>query len=185
MSLDKITKYMITDREKYVTDSNAVHISTNADSAYLWSSKTAAENVMKYSSRLDNTYKVEELNLYKSDISKDILSDISVIQSFLDIVIDSAEHEEDLSEMLSKIDREVSDIEHFIEFVDVDVIKGFKLYKRIQELKQQRRDVKYKLRIAKDINSQSIDPEVLRKLIKYFNENLYYRPKIVDFDNMF
>lgn len=181
----KITKYMITDGEKYVTDSNATHISTNVDSAYLWSARTSAENVLHYTKRLDETYKVEELKLYKSEVSKDILMDISTIQSFLDIVIDSAEHEEEMSELLSKIDREISDIEHYAEFVNVDAFKGYKIYKRIQELRKQRREVKNRLRMMRDINSQSVDPEVLKKLVKYFNDDLCYKPRVLDFDNLF
>lgn len=192
MSVDKITKYIITDGTNFVNNSNAKTVCQNSNDAYMWSLKVSAENVLKDAKnrnansdlvRLDSKYHIEEVCLYRSDVPNDIISDIKVIADFADIVRDSAEREEDLLSQLSKIDRELSDIEHYIEFVDLNGVDGFKVYKKMQSLRQFRREIKYRLKIMHDINSQSIDPDVLKRLCSFFKD-LYYRPKVVDFDDI-
>ena len=192
MPVDKITKYIITDGTNFVNNSNAKTVCQNSNDAYMWSLKVSAENVLKDAKnrnantdlvRLDSKYHIEEVYLYRSDVSNDIISDIKVIADFTDIVRDSLEREEDLLSQLSKIDRELSDIEHYIEFVDLNGVDGFKVYKKMQNLRQFRRDIKYRLKIMHDINSQSIDPDVLKRLCSFFKD-LYYRPKVIDFDDI-
>lgn len=192
MSVDKITKYIITDGTNFVNNSNAKTVCQNSNDAYMWSLKVSAENVLKDAKnrnansdlvRLDSKYRIEEVYLYRSDVPNDVISDIKVIADFADIVRDSAEREEELLSHLSKIDRELSDIEHYIEFVDLNGVDGFKIYKKMQNLRQFRREIKYRLKIMHDINSQSIDPDVLKRLCSFFKD-LYYRPKVVDFDDI-
>ena len=53
----------------------------------------------------------------------------------------------------------------------------------MQAIRQIRREIKHRLKIVQTINSQSIDPEVLKRLVKGFG-NIYYKPREVDFDDI-
>lgn len=192
MSVDRVSRYIITDGEQFVKNQNATSLTSNSDDAYMWSLRSSAENVLSDArnrssnsphATIDNSYKVEPVYIYVSDIEPDISNDLDTIKLFADIVQDSAEREESLLVQLSKVDRELSDIEHFIEFVDLNGVDGFRIYKKMQAIRQIRREIKHRLKIVQTINSQSIDPEVLKRLVKGFG-NIYYKPREVDFDDI-
>lgn len=192
MSVERVSRYIITNFEQFVKNQNATSLTTVSDDAYMWTLKTSAENVLSDAKNrssnsphatIDNSYKVEPVYIYVSDIEPDISNDLDTIKLFADIVQDSAEREESLLAQLSKVDRELSDIEHFIEFVDLNGVDGFRIYKKMQSIRQIRREIKHRLKIVQTINSQSIDPEVLKRLVKGFG-NIYYKPREVDFDDI-
>lgn len=192
MSVDRVSRYIITNGEQFIKNQNATSLTSSPDDAYMWTLKTSAENVLSDAKNrssnsphaiIDNSYKVEPVYIYVSDIEPDISDDLDTIRLFADIVQDSAEREESLLAQLSKVDRELSDIEHFIEFVDLNGVDGFKIYKKMQSIRQIRREIKHRLKIVQTINSQSIDPEVLKRLVKGFC-NIYYKPREVDFDDI-
>lgn len=153
MSVDRVSRYIITNGEQFVKNQNATSLASNSDDAYMWTLKTSAENVLADAKNrssnsphatIDNSYKVEPVYIYVSDIEPDISDDLDTIRLFADIVQDSAEREESLLAQLSKVDRELSDIEHFIEFVDLNGVDGFKIYKKMQSIRQIRREIKHR-----------------------------------------
>ena len=190
--MDIVNKYIITNDESYVSNQNATGVTPNKDNAYMWSSSLSAENVLKCAKErkgssgvivLSNDYYVKEIHLYETALDEDIVMDTRTISDFLDIVVYCAEERDTFAKELSTIDRKLSDINHFIEFQNLNAVDGFKIYKKIQELRQRRRYVKNRLKMADDINSQSIDPEVLKKILKYFKD-LCYKPREIDFEDM-
>ena len=184
-------RYIITDGENYVTNTLATGISTDKDKAYSWSQEKSANNVLESARerkgsdalRLDSSFRVVPINTYESDIPKDILMDVSTVQDFLDIVQYSSEYEEKLLLGLRKLDREVTDIEHFIEFTDLSAVDGFRIYKKLQSILKTRREIKHRLKIVKEINSQAIDPESLKRIITFFKD-VVYKPREIDFEDM-
>lgn len=191
MKSDKITKYIITDGEQYVSNTTGTSFKRNKEEAYLWTSKEAAENVLnthlgahKGTIAESNTdFRVEPVNIYSSDIDGDIRMDIDTIEQFNDIVRDAAEHEDDLRTLQSTTDRTISDILHYIEQNDLNGVDGYRIYKKLQLYLKQRRTIKNRLHIASVINSQSIDPEVLKHLVAAYRQ-VYYKPREVDFENI-
>ena len=191
MKSDKITKYIITDGEQYVSNTTGTSFKRNKEEAYLWTSKEAAENVLnthlgahKGTIAESNTdFRVEPVNIYSSDIDGDVRMDIDTIEQFNDIVRDAAEHEDDLRTLQSTTDRTISDILHYIEQNDLNGVDGYRIYKKLQLYLKQRRTIKNRLHIASVINSQSIDPEVLKHLVAAYRQ-VYYKPREVDFENI-
>lgn len=186
--LETVSRYIITDNESYVTNALGTGLSTDKDKAFIWKYKKAAENVLtdrkgNEPGKLNNRFYVKQINTYEMDIPEDITSTVSVIQDFADIVTYSAENEEELLSVLRTLDRQLSDIQHYIEFTDLSGVDGFRIYKKMQGILQRRRQVKYHLKITKEINSQSIDPEVLKKIITYFKDTSY-RPRELDFEEI-
>lgn len=191
MKSDKITKYIITDGEQYVSNTTGTSFKKSKEEAYLWTSKEAAENVLnthlgahKGTIAESNTdFRVEPVNIYSSDIDGDVRMDIDTIEQFNDIVRDAAEHEDDLRTLQSTTDRTISDILHYIEQNDLNGVDGYRIYKKLQLYLKQRRTIKNRLHIASVINSQCIDPEVLKHLVAAYRQ-VYYKPREVDFENI-
>ena len=190
--IDTIYKYMIAGDDGYISNSNGTGVTPNRDNAYLWSTPEAAENVLRDARnrkesaghpKIGNDFEVAAIKLYEKDIPDDIIMDLEVVKQFIDIVVDSADREQDLKDALSNVDRQLSDIEHFIEFTDLNARDGFKIYSKMKHLRRYRRDIKYRLKILDSINSQNIDPEVLKRMVSYF-KNLTYQPREIDFDEM-
>ena len=50
-----------------------------------------------------------------------------------------------LNEKLSYVDKEIADIQHYIEFSSLDAYKGYKCYKLLQECLQDRRNIKLEI----------------------------------------
>lgn len=51
-------------------------------------------------------------------------------------------YNEKLRHLLSEIDREICDIEHYIEFFSLDAARGYKAYRMLKERLERRRDIK-------------------------------------------
>lgn len=179
----KVSKYVITNGEDYVANSTGTSFKANREDAYMWSTESAANNVLINQMSHKKSYLVKEITVYKSDIAPDITMDVETIQNFLDIVMDSESHEEELVSMLRKTDRSISDILHYIEMTDLNASAGFKIYKQLKAYQRLRREIKNRLKIVQAVNSLKIDPQVLKSVISFFNERSY-RPREIDFDNM-
>lgn len=182
MKSERVSKYIITNGEYYVANSNGTSFKKNKTDAFMWSLKDSAENVLANNMQEKKGYKVKETYVYQSDIDPDILMDISTITNFLDIVIDSFETETQLRELLSKTDRCISDILHFIELNDVNSVRGFKVYKQLQAYSRQCRAIKNRLKIVESINKLEIDPQILKTLLGQYKEK-FYTPRELDFDD--
>ena len=190
--MDKITRYLITDGQHYASDSNCTKLSTKKSEAFEWRNETSAKAVLKQAKNrkpdsttyLNNNYNVIEVHYYESEIESDIVMDLKTIQSFLDIVKYCHKYENAIRDEKDIYHNQMVDLEHYIEFTDLDVQRGYKIYKKLQEVRQHRRDAKNRLKIIETVNGLNIDEEVLDRLIKDFKE-MCYKPRQIDFDDIF
>lgn len=87
----------------------------------------------------------------------------------------------DLIEKLSKIDQEISDIYHYIEFNNLDAYKGFKAYKLLQETLIRRRKVKnelLKIQIFTETTVQDLfDGKLEQRINGLYNKS--YKPRVL------
>lgn len=87
----------------------------------------------------------------------------------------------DLIEKLSKIDQEISDIYHYIEFNNLDAYKGFKAYKLLQSTLIRRREVKNEL-LRIQIFTETTVPDLFNgRLEQRMNgiNNKTYKPRVL------
>lgn len=87
----------------------------------------------------------------------------------------------DLTDKLSKIDQEISDIQHYIEFNNFDACKGFKAYKLLQETLIRRRGIKDEL-LKIQIFTETTVPDLFNgRLDQRINgiKNRTYKPRIL------
>lgn len=71
--------------------------------------------------------------------------------------------------MIKKLEQETQDLLHLIELKDLDVYKGFTVYKQLQEVRKERRELKDENDLLRQVEGE------LRKMQKYvpkLNEGL-------------
>jgi hypothetical protein len=189
--LKVLAGYVITDGSKYVSDHSTTTITTDRAKAYTWSTREAAENVLyqaetrKILPLID--YHVEDAYRYITPIDEETEKVIDEIRMMFALYSSVKEGLVNLSERLSITDRKISDIEHYIEVTDQNAVNGFKLYKKIKELRIQRRNIKRLQLISKEFEKIKITTEMIdgmNELIDSFTDRMF-SPKELDFNTIF
>jgi hypothetical protein len=136
---EKVIKYILTDGENYVVNSNGNILAKTKPDAFIWNTKEAAENVKEYSTnkKVKANFYVEEIETYVSDVPGYIEMEMRTVLEFYDIVKDCAESFDSMVEQLSQIDKELSDIDHFIEFTELNARDGYKIYKKLSSMREE------------------------------------------------
>lgn len=86
-----------------------------------------------------------------------------------------------LTDKLSKIDQEISDIQHYIEFNNLDAYKGFKAYKLLQETLIRRREIKNELLKIQIFTETTVSDLFNGRLEQRINgiQNRTYTPRVL------
>lgn len=87
------------------------------------------------------------------------------LQSVRDVFINYPKRYDLASEELRKVDNEIQDILHVIEFCSLDAIEMTKKYKELKALRQQRRQLKDELELLEEIKSFVSYPKPSEKVI--------------------
>lgn len=165
--------------------------------AQQWDSQIKANSVLynsvakairtNYFVKLIETEKIvvkEELNkqkeLCKREIADDNIDDwIGKINTIIDILSNSNERKEILTLKLSDIDKEIVDIQHYIEFGKFNCYQGWMCFKMLQNALQQRRKYKNEISVLNLIKECKVDKTSLESLFVKISDirNKCYRPR--------
>lgn len=74
------------------------------------------------------------------------------------------ERQSSLSDRLNKLDRETQDVLHYIEFTNLNAFQGYKIYKLLQDIRQERREIKDELAQVDTILSQLNISQFIKEL---------------------
>lgn len=101
------------------------------------------------------------------------------ITSIQNVINGSTERSDELSEKLSEIDKEIVDIEHYIEFGNFNCYQGWMCFKMLQNMLRQRRKYKNEMEVLNLINKCSINPTAMNTLAESIKniKNKGYRPR--------
>lgn len=180
-----------TDEEKYLArDRNdRIYLTENIDDALKGSPltlnnirKTIPKKLRKYKPYYIIPYSNTNSNNNSNNLSKDdILNNpqnvISYLLENLQFVIC---YESDLRVELSKLDLQVSDLLHYIEFHKFSAAEGYKLSKKLQVVLDQRRELKNKIESICIIkNCSDISDGTLIKHLKNIDKKKY-KPRILN-----
>lgn len=186
MSIETIVKYAVCDinETKFLTDPVTKAFSKYRENAYEWDNEKSAQYIVEQMKKTSQPCKVIKSYTYSADIDECLMMDVKAIEAFLDIVKESKSTVTTLEQRLDTLNRELTDIEHYIQFKDLNVPGGYKIYKKLQSKRRERAYVKGKLRIARDVNSLKIDENTLESLVRLFKQELTYRPREINFEDM-
>ena len=143
--------YLITNGNYYVKDSNCKSVTTDDHEAFIWNTFESAEKVLSPAKNRKilpfENYYIKEIKSNVAPIDKyawDTITElITLCLSYnkLEGVFST------LPQKLSTVDRKISDVEHFIETTDQDACNGYKLYKKLKDLRVERRNIKRLMQI--------------------------------------
>lgn len=126
------------------------------------------------------TVSLIDLNSSNEDNYKDFIYSLSNINK-------SIEHEKDiLYNILSRVDLELQDLEHIIEFTTFDACKGYKLAKMIKDKREERRNIKNKMQMLDNMTGV-INEDIIKKALKARDsiiEHKPYEPKFFDVESI-
>lgn len=89
---------------------------------------------------------------------------------------------EELTNQLSQVDKELSDINHYIEFVNLNAAQGYKAYKMIKERRIKRRSIKNELEVLSIILGKKISDSVTDEIQKAVSrmDGRRYEPRVMN-----
>lgn len=155
--------YVITNGTLYIGNKGGA---CKQNEAKIFTTKKAADNFFKssISKPLRNlNFKVEEteleppssnINAQYFDVDVNALqTDINNLSAKLNVLKGNKDW---LLDMESEVDKEISDIMHFIEFYNFSASDGYKLCKALKDLRLRRRKIKNELELINIVNTQSL-----------------------------
>ncbi len=128
--------------------------------------------------------KITRIKGTKSFQFENSCNDVKWCKSFmgLDRVFEEAEKRyKELPQELSDIEAQVIDLEHYIEFVSLNARDGYKIYRKLKELLNRRRILKYESKIVNVINKNKSVLEGVNNILFVIDEcqNSAYKPRVL------
>lgn len=162
-----LAQYVITDGSRWIMrNRNGKYVPTSCEALADTFSNKAANNlynnslpkalksifyIQKIDTPPDNVKQITqsevENNTEKVMVAENIQKWINKITDLNGLATDALHRKEELCEELSFIDRELSDINHYIEFCNLNAAQGWKAYKMIKERRIKRRSIKNEIQI--------------------------------------
>ena len=112
----------------------------------------------------------------EDDNIKDWLEKVNTIQ---EVLSGSGNRSAELNEKLSEIDKEISDVNHYIEFGNYNACQGWRCFKMLQMLLRQRRKYKNEIQVLQMIRDCRFDKDSLAVLSERIADvsNKCYHPR--------
>lgn len=190
-------EYLITNGNLYVGgDKNGARtLTTNINNACVYSTKTKAENELENAVRSKNGWSLDVNDEWfikgKQDIemAKPIELDFDFHKEIIELqdkISQLEQRKEYLKYLISKCDREISDIQHCAEFYNLNASQGYKLYKMLHNVTNKRREVKNEFNsISLILSSKITSAEInnVNKSIYGIYNNQQYSSRV--FDDLF
>lgn len=98
-----------------------------------------------------------------------------------DFVQESEDRRAELSDKLSNIDKEITDIEHYVELNNLNAYQGFLAYKMLQNRLRERRKIKDEIQVLSQLGSCKIDAAMMKDVQEAIKqmENKTYTPRVL------
>lgn len=126
------------------------------------------------------TKKELENNTEKVMISENIQKWLDRISDLNGLAKEAQSRKEELIKQLHKLEDELLDIEHYIEFSNLNAAQGYKASKDIKECRMKRRSVKNELLVLDIILEQRVDEMITEEIHKRIQalDRRTYKPRI-------
>ena len=197
-----MSQYVITDGSRWITKNrNGKYVPTTCEALADTFGNKEANSV--YNNNLSKALKscfrvmkvdkppelVKQITQEKVNENTETPSNSENIQYWIDKISDlnglasEALHRKDnLLSQLSKIDQELSDIDHYIEFVNLNAAQGYKAYRMIKDRRIIRRSIKNELDVLKTILDKKISETATDEIQKAISgmDKRTYEPRVLN-----
>ena len=197
-----MSQYVITDGSRWITKNrNGKYVPTTCEALADTFGNKEANSV--YNNNLSKALKscfrvmkvdkppelVKQITQEKVNENTETPSNSENIQYWIDKVSDlnglaseALHRKDDLLSQLSKVDQELSDIDHYIEFVNLNAAQGYKAYKMIKDRRIIRRSIKNELEVLNIILGKKISEtatDEIQKAIAGMDQRTY-EPRVLN-----
>ena len=197
-----MSQYVITDGTRWIMrNRNGKYVPTSCEAlADVYSNKQAnsifqnqLSKALKSCFHVEKTDKppelVKQITQEKVNENTETPSNSENIQYWIDKVSDlnglaseALHRKDDLLSQLSKIDQELSDIDHYIEFVNLNAAQGYKAYRMIKDRRIIRRSIKNELDVLNIILGKKISETATDEIQKAISgmDKRTYEPRVLN-----
>ena len=197
-----MSQYVITDGSRWITKNrNGKYVPTTCEALADTFGNNEANSV--YNNNLSKALKscfrvmkvdkphelVKQITQEKVNENTETPSNSENIQYWIDKVSDlnglaseALHRKDDLLSQLSKVDQELSDIDHYIEFVNLNAAQGYKAYKMIKDRRIIRRSIKNELEVLNIILGKKISETATDEIQKAISgmDKRTYEPRVLN-----
>ena len=197
-----MSQYVITDGSRWITKNrNGKYVPTTCEALADTFGNKEANSV--YNNNLSKALKscfrvmkvdkppelVKQITQEKVNENTETPSNSENIQYWIDKISDlnglaseALHRKDDLLSQLSKIDQELSDIDHYIEFVNLNAAQGYKAYRMIKDRRIIRRSIKNELDVLNIILGKKISETATDEIQKAISgmDKRTYEPRVLN-----
>lgn len=192
-----MSQYIITDGSRFIYRNHAnKYVPTSSEAMADIYTRKQAENIYnsslpkalkscfyleKYDTPPDGMKQADTSITYNAMRSEDVEHWINKISTLNGLADEALHRKDELTQQLSVVDQELSDIFHYIEFCNLNAAQGYKMYKMIKERRIKRRTIKNELEIVTAILNKKIGDGIEGEISKIADslETRMYEPRIL------
>ena len=197
-----MAQYVITDGTRWIMrDKHGRYVPTSCEAlADVFSNKQATgifqSNLSKALKSVFRVQKIDEPSKLIKQISQETarknterVSTDENIKRWIDkidglngLATEALHRKDELVQQLSKVDQELSDVNHYIEFCNLNAAQGYKAYKMIKDRRIKRRSIKNELQVVDIILSKKISEtatDEIQKAIAGMDQRTY-EPRVLN-----
>lgn len=197
-----MAQYVITDGTRWIMrDRKGKYVPTSCEAlADVFSNKQATgifqSNLSKALKSVFRVQKIDEPPKLIKQISQETVQEntekvstaenvqrwIDKIEGLNGLATEALHRKDELVQQLSKVDQELSDVNHYIEFCNLNAAQGYKAYKMIKDRKIKRRSIKNELQVVDIILSKKIcetATDEIQKAIAGMDQRTY-EPRVLN-----
>lgn len=188
------TRWIMRDRKgKYVPTSNEaladVFGNKEANSVYQNNLSKALKSVF-YIQKIDTppklvkqiTHEEVQENTETPSIAENIQYWLDKLSGLNGLAAEALHRKEELINQLSEVDKELCDINHYIEFCNLNAAQGYKAYKMIKDRRIKRRSIKNELDVLSIILGKKLSESVTDEIQKAVSgmDKRTYEPRVLN-----
>lgn len=196
-----MAEYVITDGSRWIMkDRNGKYVPTSCESLADKYSNKVANSVFSnqlskplrrvfYVEKVDEppknvkqvTYEEVGNNTEKVLVAENIQKWLDKISDLNGLASDALHRKEELLNQLSLVDKELCDINHYIEFCNLNAAQGYKAYRMIKERRIKRRSIKNELQVLEIILGKRISETATDEIQKAVEgmDKRKYEPRVL------
>ena len=197
-----MAQYVITDGTRWIMrDRKGKYVPTSCEAlADVFSNKQATgifqSNLSKALKSVFRVQKIDEPPKLIKQISQETVQEntekvstaenvqrwIDKIEGLNGLATEALHRKDELVQQLSKVDQELSDVNHYIEFCNLNAAQGYKAYKMIKDRRIKRSSIKNELQVVDIILSKKIcetATDEIQKAIAGMDQRTY-EPRVLN-----
>lgn len=197
-----MAQYVITDGTRWIMrDRHGRYVPTSCEAlADIFNNKQATgifqSNLSKALKSVFRVQKIDEPPKLIKQISQETVQEntekvstaenvqrwIDKIEGLNGLATEALHRKDELVQQLSKVDQELSDVNHYIEFCNLNAAQGYKAYKMIKDRRIKRRSIKNELQVVDIILSKKIcetATDEIQKAIAGMDQRTY-EPRVLN-----